>query len=327
LPLNLQIGEALNAGTQPVKDEDGASSPMALSLSTVEVGAPNVPAIQQVFGDLHLEKGSGTVDGPKLGLRSRGPGTQHYVLRATNNHDPAGGRAFIIRNEDQNRDDFILDAQGNASIAGDLRLEKGSGEIDGPKLGIRSRGPGTQHYSLRATNNRDPAGGRRLVIRNEDVGRDEVVLDPGGNVTFAGDVRLTGADCAESFRVEAGSSVEPGTVLVMSEGGQLRQCSEAYDRSVVGVVSGAGDLRPGIVLGTDQTADDRLPVALTGKVFCKVDAGYGSIAVGDMLTTSPSTGHAMRAETSLKSFGSVVGKALRPLTEGRGLIPILIALQ
>jgi hypothetical protein len=93
------------------------------------------------------------------------------------------------------------------------------------------------------------------------------------------------------------------------------------------VVSGAGDLRPGIVLGTDQTADDRLPVALTGKVFCKVDAAYGSIAVGDMLTTSPSTGHAMRAETSLKSFGSVVGKALRPLTEGRGLIPILIALQ
>jgi hypothetical protein len=66
---------------------------------------------------------------------------------------------------------------------------------------------------------------------------------------------------------------------------------------------------------------------LLGKVFCKVDAGHGAIEIGDLLTTSPTPGHAMKAENPLKAFGTVIGKALRPLAEGQGLIPILIALQ
>jgi hypothetical protein len=35
----------------------------------------------------------------------------------------------------------------------------------------------------------------------------------------------------------------------------------------------------------------------------------------------------MKAIEPLKAFGAVIGKALRQLTEGQGLIPILIALQ
>jgi hypothetical protein len=66
---------------------------------------------------------------------------------------------------------------------------------------------------------------------------------------------------------------------------------------------------------------------MMGKVYCKADAQYSSIEVGDLLTTSPTPGHAMKASDPLKSFGSVIGKALRPLTAGQGLIPILIALQ
>ncbi len=64
-----------------------------------------------------------------------------------------------------------------------------------------------------------------------------------------------------------------------------------------------------------------------GKVCCKVDAQYSPIEVGDLLTTSPTSGHAMKATDPLKAFGSVIGKALRPLTAGQGMIPILIALQ
>jgi hypothetical protein len=66
---------------------------------------------------------------------------------------------------------------------------------------------------------------------------------------------------------------------------------------------------------------------LLGKVFCKVDAQYGAVEVGDLLTTSPTPGHAMKASDPAKAFGAVIGKALRPLTEGHSLIPILIALQ
>jgi hypothetical protein len=62
-------------------------------------------------------------------------------------------------------------------------------------------------------------------------------------------------------------------------------------------------------------------------VYCKVDAQYSPIEVGDLLTTSPTPGHAMKADDPLKAFGTVIGKALRPLSEGQGLIPILIALQ
>jgi hypothetical protein len=66
---------------------------------------------------------------------------------------------------------------------------------------------------------------------------------------------------------------------------------------------------------------------LLGKVYCKVDAGRGAIEIGDLLTTSPTPGHAMKADDPLKAFGAMLGKALGPLAEGRGLIPILIALQ
>jgi len=64
-----------------------------------------------------------------------------------------------------------------------------------------------------------------------------------------------------------------------------------------------------------------------GKVFCKVDAQFGAIEVGDMLTTSSTSGHAMKASDQIKAFGSVIGKALKPFKKGQGLIPILIALQ
>jgi hypothetical protein len=70
-----------------------------------------------------------------------------------------------------------------------------------------------------------------------------------------------------------------------------------------------------------------MPVALLGKVYCKVDAECGSVDVGDLLTTSATPGHAMKAGDPLKAFGAVIGKALRPLQAGQGLIPILVALQ
>jgi hypothetical protein len=70
-----------------------------------------------------------------------------------------------------------------------------------------------------------------------------------------------------------------------------------------------------------------MPLALIGRVCCKVDADYCPIEIGDLLTTSPTPGHAMKAADPLKAFGTVIGKALHPLESGHGLIPILVALQ
>jgi len=143
----------------------------------------------------------------------------------------------------------------------------------------------------------------------------------------AGDIRLRNGDCAEDFEVAAPESVAPGSVLAIAPDGRLHLAHEPYDRCVAGIVSGAGDTRPGIVLARDPRNRGRLPIALVGRVNCFVDAAYGPVATGDLLTTSATPGHAMRAADPLRAFGSVIGKALQPLASGSGLVPVLVALQ
>jgi hypothetical protein len=142
-----------------------------------------------------------------------------------------------------------------------------------------------------------------------------------------GDIILQNADCAEDFEITDTGQTGPGTVMVIAEDGALRCSENAYDKRVAGVVSGAKDLRPGIVLGRQPAAGTRHPIALVGQVYCKADAEYAPIDVGDLLTTSPTAGHAMRAIDPLKAFGAVIGKALSCLNSGQGLIRILVALQ
>jgi hypothetical protein len=148
-----------------------------------------------------------------------------------------------------------------------------------------------------------------------------------GTLSVAADLVLIGADCAEEFDVEASVAVEAGTVMVVVESGALQPSATAYDRKVAGVISGAGEYRPGLILDRKTSSAGRLPVALVGKVYCKVDADHGAIENGDLLTTSPTPGHAMKASDPSRAFGAVLGKALRSLKSGRSLIPILVALQ
>ncbi|HSH76947.1 MAG TPA: hypothetical protein VLA19_00260, partial [Herpetosiphonaceae bacterium] len=70
----------------------------------------------------------------------------------------------------------------------------------------------------------------------------------------------------------------------------------------------------------------RQPLAMVGKAFCKVDASYGPVKCGDLLTTSPTAGHAMTANDADRAFGAALGKAMAPLARGTGLLPVLIAL-
>ncbi|HXM02196.1 MAG TPA: hypothetical protein VN939_06310 [Chthoniobacterales bacterium] len=148
-----------------------------------------------------------------------------------------------------------------------------------------------------------------------------------GTLTATTDIVLTAADCAEEFDVATHESVEPGTVMVLDETGLLRVSDREYDTKVAGVISGAGEYRPGLILDKVTSSKRRLPLGLVGKLYCKVDSQYAPIEVGDLLTTSPTPGHAMRAADPVRAFGAVIGKALRPLKGVRGLIPVLIALQ
>jgi len=196
--------------------------------------------------------------------------------------------------------------------------------------------------SLWTNNGYNPANAgsgwkRTINLKNGNVGiggsKSPEALNPeerlvvAGNILATGDVRLAGADCAEDFDVEESIPLEPGMVMVIGAEERLHRCNKAYDRRVAGVLSGAGHYRPGIILGKQAFTTNRLPLALTGKVYCKVDAGYSPICEGDLLTTSPTTGHAMKASDATRAFGAVLGKALRPMLKGAGLIPVLVCLH
>ncbi len=141
----------------------------------------------------------------------------------------------------------------------------------------------------------------------------------------ARDVCCPGADFAEDFNVT--KEVEPGEVMVLTETDALESSTKEYDKKVVGVISGAGNYKPGITLDKQTDSNNRQPIAMMGKIYCKVDADFSAIEIGDMLTTSNNPGYAMKAVDPSKAFGAVIGKALGRLKMGKGLIPILVVLQ
>ena len=316
MAINLQVENVVSATAQAVKDEKGNTSPLSLSTDAVGVGGKGR------VGRIGIDDASGEntimIGGPqgagRIGLGGKDSRGQVAIFDENNNFTiNLGGMEGAAR----------IGLGGNGSI----------GTIDvfdaNTKHTIRigsAQGPGRIGLG---------GNGSEGVIDVFDANTNQTIKIDGktgdvqvsGDVQVNGDIRLTNADCAEDFDICETEQIEPGTVMVLGEAGKLEQSQKAYDKRVAGVVSGAGDYKPGIVLDKHESANIRKPIALLGKVYCKVDAGHGAIEIGDLLTTSPTPGHAMKADDPLKAFGTVIGKALRPLAEGQGLIPILIALQ
>ena len=282
---NLQVDQDLNPTAQSVKDQNGNTSPLAVSTDKVGIGTTEPGSI------LHIAVGTSQAEQASPRISGTYPSLSFY-----DDSGVAQDRNWAIAAPWFRNGDFVI-----------LQSKEQNGD---------PRNAGTHRFLISASGN-VAIGGKNPSEK----------LEVDGNIYASGDVRLAGADCAENFDVAEAQALEPGMVMVIGDEERLHQCTEAYDKRVAGVISGAGDCRPGIVLGSRQSQNKRMPVALTGKVFCKVDARYASVSVGDLLTTSPTPGHAMKATDPLQAFGAVIGKALRPLTEGQGLIPILIALH
>ena len=180
--------------------------------------------------------------------------------------------------------------------------------------------------------------GAQLTLRN-NAGQATIVLDAEYNA--GGDGRITtevlqitgGSDLSEQFDIQNSvNQVAPKAGFVVridaDNPGELAVSSRAYDRTVAGVVSGAGDVQPGMLMGQQGTeADGQHPVALTGRVYVWVDASYGAVEPGDMLTTSNTAGHAMKVSDYDQAQGAILGKAMTSLESGRGLVLVLVTLQ
>ncbi len=145
-------------------------------------------------------------------------------------------------------------------------------------------------------------------------------------------LQLTGgSDLSEQFDIKQDKvDAKPGMVVCIDpeHPGKLIVSKKAYDRKVAGVISGAGGIEPGMLMGQrGSKADGAHPVALTGRVYCWTDVSNGSIQPGDLLTTSATPGHAMKVTDYAQAQGAILGKAMNSLDQGQGLVLVLVSLQ
>jgi hypothetical protein len=170
-----------------------------------------------------------------------------------------------------------------------------------------------------------------IVAYSEPVGG-AVFRVAGDGRTIVPILQITGgADLAEPFHVSTpDGKPEPGMVVCIDPNspGQLVPCHKAYDRTVAGVISGAGGVNPGMIMAqTDTIATGEHPVALTGRVWCRCVAAGGAIQPGDLLTTAANPGHAMKVTDHQRAQGAVLGKAMTALEKSEGLVLVLVSLQ
>jgi hypothetical protein len=145
-----------------------------------------------------------------------------------------------------------------------------------------------------------------------------------GNAKFEG--RKTGF-VADEFCNRGSQPLERGDVVVLAAptaGGpnrlipipEVEIAATPTDRRLCGIVSDGAE--PG---------ENGHMVTLGCWAHCKVDADLGAIETGDLLTSSPTPGHAQKVESPAQALGAVLGKALAPLTSGQGVIPVLVSLH
>ena len=258
------------------------------------IAPPDSPATYGVYGS--------SVSGDGVYGNSGGANGVHGVTGEGSGH-PNPRRAGVCGESDSTNGVYGASARWNG-VEGDSWSPTHAGVAGQNNAG----GPGVWGYS---TGNAGQFEGNVLVS---------------GTVTVGGDIVLQNADCAEDFDV-SDNDLDAGTVVVMNEDGTVRACDAEYATTAIGIISGAGGLRPGVTLDRRPSTTPRMPVALMGKVYCKADATRSPIKTGDLLTTSKTHGHAMRAIDPDRAFGSVIGKALGGLARGRGMILVLVSLQ
>jgi hypothetical protein len=274
-----------------------------------------------------------------------------------------GGRSAIYAQGASGADYAIMAAAGGATWAGFLsgdmhasgQVGIGTTTLGGHQLTVFSSGSGQAGATISAEN--DAVDGITMALENTssdvtllltqngtgDMMRCEKPAAKGekGETVFRiqNDGRIVGSvleltggsDLAEPFNVTApAGEIRPGMLVCIDphNPGELVLSSSPYDRTVAGIISGAGQINPGMLMSqAGGVADGRHPVALTGRAYCWADASNGSIRPGDLLTSSHLPGYAMKVTDHDLAQGAIIGKAMSPLGEGQGLVLVLVTLQ
>ncbi|MCA9252531.1 MAG: hypothetical protein KDA54_15505 [Phycisphaerales bacterium] len=209
-------------------------------------------------------------------------------------------------------------------------LRVSSDSNNGTWLNLQNTSSGGLDWRIISSGASSGANSGRLTFRTGS-GDPALTLDNAGLASVKALQITGGSDIAEPFHVHGETDIRPGMVVGLDKNnlGELRVSDSAYDRSVAGIISGANGINPGLTLTqTGTVADGEYPVALTGRVWCLVDAdANGAVQVGDLLTTSNTPGHAMRVDQHDRAAGAIIGKAMSSLKDGRGMVLVLVSLQ
>jgi hypothetical protein len=207
-----------------------------------------------------------------------------------------------------------------------------SGSAPSGKANIGRWGLFMEPYALVIGIPNTDVGARYMEVAryNTDGTRDKIFGVGNNGITTIKVLSITGgSDLAEPFAISDPAHTPKGTVMVIDHQrpGQLRVSSQPYDKRVAGVISGAGGLNPGVTIAQEGLTDKGAPVALSGRVYTLADTCNGPIQAGDLLTTSATRGHAMKVTDYAQAQGAIIGKAMGNLTEGKGLVLVLVTLQ
>ena len=206
-----------------------------------------------------------------------------------------------------------------------LKLQAGSEGLDTQIKSFEEDGT-TGMWTI---NMGDRKNNNRFGIFSQEEGEYKLWIDHENNTNVRVLEIHGGADLAEPFDISNEEAIPKGSVVVIDDRnpGQLILSSEPYDPKVAGVISGAGNIKPGITLQQDGVMEGNQLVALAGRVYVKASTINGTIKPGDLITSSPIKGYAMKATNKRKRQGAVIGKAMTELKEKDGLVLVLIQPQ
>lgn len=300
-----------------------------------------------------LESSDTGNDGAKLTL-SQYDGADSFVLDAESGQltmKAADGSTSIVLDADESGDGVIelQDESENRTVRLDSDVDNGGritlynsvGESGVLLEAAESAGAGGQIYVYNNNNEvKVEIDGDHtsyhsgLIFLKNSNGVNTVQLYGSYNGTEDGriitdELQITGgSDLSEQFDVLGpNEAVAPGLLVCIAPDGSgaLTVSKQPYDGCVAGIISGAGGVKPGMLMGQKGTpADGQHPVALSGRVYAWADTSNGSIRPGDLLTTSSRPGHAMKATDHERAYGAVIGKAMSSLDEDTGLVLVLV---
>jgi hypothetical protein len=121
------------------------------------------------------------------------------------------------------------------------------------------------------------------------------------NTIFAKATSAQYADLAEMYAAD--QTYTPGTVVEFGGEQEITATSTSHSVRVAGVIS----TNPSYLMNATQTGEYVLPVALTGRIPCRV---VGTISKGDLLVASNILGVAGIMDIAQYRPGCIIGKAL-----------------